>query len=600
MKNVKLFEKNIKFLYSNLPHYYNLLRKIKEKRFLIKNGNVFDTLTNTYVYMNSIEKDSKILSFNPINNDLYKKHFTYINPPKWNENFYVTGKIINKLIDKLSTLAYTKGFYFEKDFLPSTVIYGMLAGKHIDMLVENYEFQSLLIYEPNPEFFAISLYFIDLEKIYDKLGERFFIQIGGKLSPEIIQKFLNERIVTSSFLLLELTTYSHPLINDAKRLFKEYQAAKIRGWGTYEDEMKGIKNHKQNINKFPLLEKSLTLNIPFCIVANGKSLEKNLKFIRKNRNSMIIVSVGTALKPLLKAGIESDFHIEQERIDILVDALKDILPKYNGIFVGANVINPKVFEMAKNPYMYIREGFTFEKFYPKPLIFSSPLVGNTGVSFAANFTNEIYLCGMDLGFRLGEKKHSKNSFYDNENDIQKEGIKIKGNFSDDIYTDSLFLSSKLTIEKIIKIKKLKIYNLSDGAYIKGSIPLKDKTLPKIDKEKHKKEMLKSFTNKKYYEKPPEIYPLLNAISQAFKTLNIKDYKHLTGVIDFLEDLIRAYGKKESCAYSLLRGSLWHILLYFYILSHKLENKKYIIKLAKILRKEIYSFEKEFKKDYFGH
>ena len=473
----------------------------------------------------------------------------------------------------------------------------MLAGKHIDLLVENYEFQSLLIYEPSVEFFGISLYFMDLEKIYKKLGERFFIQIGGNLSEEVIQKFLNERIVTSSLVQLELTTYSHPIIENAKKKFNELKEAKIRGWGTYEDEMKGIKNHKQNINKYPILKDIIEINIPFCVVANGKSLEKNIEFIKKNKDSMIIVSVGTAIKPLMNAGIESDIHIEQERIDLLIEVLKDILPKYNGIFVGANVVNPKVFKMAKNPYMYIREGFTFERFYPNPLIFSSPLVGNAGVSFAANFTKEIYLCGMDLGFRLGERKHSKNSFYDKVNDIQKSGIKIEGNFSDDIYTDSLFLSSKLAIEHLIKAKNLKVYNLSDGAYIKDSIPLKDKTLPKIDKEKYKKIILKAFTNQKYNETPPNLYPLLNAISTAFKQLNIKDYKHLTGTIDFIEDLITAYKQKDPSAYSLLRGSLWHILLHFYILSHKLKNKKDIFKLAKIIKKEIYKFDEQFKKEY---
>ena len=596
----QLFEKNIKFLYQNLPHYYKLITSIKKSNFEIKDNNIFDINSNSPVYPNSIEEDSKILAFNPINNNLYKKHFTFINPSIWENKFYITGKIVNKLIKKASILPTTNGFYFEKDFLPATVIYGILSGKHIDLLVENYEFQSLLIYEPNPEFFLISLYFMDLEKIYSKLDERFFIQIGGKLSAEIIQKFLNERIVTSSFMHLRLKSYNHPLIEDASKKFEEYEAAKMRGWGTYEDEMKGIKNHQKNINKYPLLEKSLNLNIPFCVVANGKSLEKNIDFIKKNKHSMIIISVGTALKPLINYGIESDFHIEQERIDLLIKALKDILPKYNGIFVGANVVNPKVFEMAKNPFMYTREGFTFESFYPRPLIFSSPIVGNTGVSFAANFTNEIYLCGMDLGFRLKEKKHSKNSFYDELDDTPTDGIKIEGNFSDDIYTDSLFLSSKLAIERLIKAKNLKVYNLSDGAYIQNSTPLKDKTLPKIDKEKYKKEILKTFTTKKFSEKEPNLYPLLNAVSKTFKTLNINDYKHLTGVIDFLEDLITAYRQKDTSAYSLMRGSLWHILLNFYILAHKLENKKDIFKLAKILKKEIFEFEKEFKKDYYTH
>jgi hypothetical protein len=594
----KLFEKNIQYLYYNLPHYYQLITQLNKKRFLIKNNNIFDILTNSFIYPHSIEKDSKIFAANPINNNLYIKHFTFINLQKWENNFYITGKIVNKLIEKFYKLQHTEGFYFDKNFLPTTIIYGLLAGKHIDLLIEKYEFQSLLIYEPNPEFFAISLYFMDLEKIYNKLGERFFIQIGGELSEEIIQKFLNERIVTSSFLQLELSTYNNPLITNAKNKFEEFRNIKLRGWGTYEDEMKGIINHKKNINNYPLLKYSKNLNIPFCIVANGKSLEKNINFIKKNKDSMIIVSVGTALRPLLKAGIESDFHIEQERIDLLINALKDILPNYNGVFLGANVVNPKVFKMAKKPFIYIREGFTFEHHFPRPLIFSSPIVGNTGISFAANFTREIYLCGMDLGFRLGDKKHSKNSFYDDKNDIQTEGIKVKGNFSDDIYSDSLLLSSKLAIEKLIKLKNLKIYNLSDGAYINGSIPLKDKTLPKINKSKYIKEILSCFTNEKFEEEIPNIYPLLNAISSGLNHLNINDYKHLTGTVDFLEDLITAYSKKDPSTYSLLRGSLWHILLNFYILSHKLENKNDIKKLAKIIKKDIFKFEKTFKKDYF--
>jgi len=593
----KLFQKNIKYLYENLPHYYDLIKNIKTRNYFIKDDNIYETNQNK-IYPNSIKIDSKLLSANPINNPLYEKKFSFINPHKWEKDFYITGKIVNKLIDKFNKLPHTEGFYFDKDFLPATIIYGILSGKHIDLLVQNYKFQSLLIYEPNPEFFAISLYFLDLEKIYSKLGERFFIQIGGEIKDEIIEKFFHERVVTSSFMQLELVTYKHPLIFQAQQKVDKFAQTNIRGWGTYEDEIKGIKNHKININKYPLLKDEIKLNIPFCVVANGKSLEESINFIKKNQNSMIIISVGTALKPLMNAEIESDFHIEQERVDFLVEALKDILPKFNGYFVGANVVNPKVFKMAKNPLMYIREGFTFENYYPKPLIFSSPIVGNTGVSFAANFTDEIYLVGMDLGYKKGSKKHAKGSIYDNFEDIAKDGIEVKGNFEETVLTDSLFLSSKNAIEKLIKLKNLKVYNLSNGAYIENSIPLKDKILPKIDKEKYKKLILKAFTDQKYYEKPPNILPLLKAISKALH-LPMNDYKQIIGIIDFIEDLMTTYMKKDKPTYKLLRGSIWHILLNFLILSHKLENKKDIKKLSKIIKKEIFEFEKSFKKDYFN-
>jgi len=586
----KLFEKNIKFFYENLPSYYKLIKNIKTRNFLIKDNNIIDKSGN-FLYPTSIENDSKLFSLYPIHNKLWEREFFYINPYKWEKRFNITGRIVNKLIKKAKSLkSYTQGFYFDKDFLPTTVIFGLLAGRHLDILVDNYEFQSLFVYEPNPEFFAISLYFVDYEKVYKKIGERFFLWVNGKVDYFAIEKFYFERRITSSFLNLSLTTYNHTLIEDAKSKFNEVSSAKLRGWGTYEDEVKGIKNHLKNINRYPTLTKSKNLNIPVCVVANGKSLEKNMDFIKKNKNSMIIISVGTALKPLIKEGIESDFHVEQERIDILADVLKEVLPKYNGYFVGANVVNPEVFKMAKKPLMYIREGFTLSN---TPLIGSSPIVGNAGVAFAKNFSKEIYLCGMDLGFRLGEKKHSKNSFYDKEEDVAVNGIKIEGNFSNDIYTDSLLLSAKRNLEKIIKMFNLRVYNLSDGAFINGSVPLKDKTLPVIEKEKYIKEILLLF-NKTNFKTPKLNVSVILKPVKAVLGKKITSYKELTGIIDFIEDALNSLYPKYPNEYTLLNGSISHILNNFYILSHKIDIKDNFY-LRDIIKKELFLYEKDLKK-----
>jgi hypothetical protein len=587
----KLFEKNIKFFYQNIPSFYQLITSIKTRRYKLINNNIFDIQTNSFIYPNSINEDSLSFAYNPIQNPLWEKEFFYLNPLKLDEKeFFITAKIVNKLIDKAKDLNYTNNFYFEKNFLPATVILGMLSGKHIELLVQKYNFQSLFIYEPESEFFAISLYFIDYEKLYKKLKGKLFIFIKNKIDYFAIEKFYFERVITSSFARFTLTTYENEFILDAKNKFNEISLLKNRGWGTYEDEIKGIKNHLKNINQYPLLNKSEKINVPICIVANGKSLEKNIKFIKKNKNSMIIISVGTAIKPLLKANIESDFHIEQERIDILIEALKDILPNYNGYFLGASVVNPAVFQMAKNPLMYIREAFTLEDNY-FTLKHSSPIVGNTGVAFASEFSNEIYLCGMDLGFRLGEKKHSSSSFYDDKEDIEKSGIKVKGNFSNDIYSNPLLLSSKKNIEKLIKAKNLKIYNLSDGAYIEGSIPLKDKTLPKIDKQKYINEVLKYFNKTdNYKDKKPEIKKLLLAISKAMD-IKINSKEQLTSLIEGLEDLIKTYEQIDKKTFLLLRGSLFHILNNLYILSFKIDFKEYP-KLTKIVKKEIFKFEED--------
>ncbi len=588
-----LFEKNIKFLYDNLPHYYNLVKNIKTRNYKILNDNIID-INGNKLYPNSVEEDSKKFAYYPTHNELWERKFYMIKTYFWEKEFNVTGKIVNKMINKAKTIRdYTEeGFYFDRDFLPTVAVFGILAGKHIDLLVEKFEFQSLFVYEPNPEFFAISLYFTDYEKIYKKLKDRFFLWVNGKLDFFAIERFYYERKVTSSFLTLSLKTYNHPLIDDAVSKFEQVRAQKLRGWGTYEDEKKGVLNHLENINRYKVLVKKTDLDIPVCVVANGKSLEKNIKFIRKNQNSMIIISVGTAIKPLLKAGIESDFHIEQERIDLLKDVLKDILPKYEGYFIGSNVVKKEVFEMAKKPLMYFREAFSFSpKEYQIPG--SSPIVGNAGFAIASFFTKKIYLCGMDLGYRIGERKHASGSFYDSKEDKTLNGIKIEGNFSDDIYTDSLFLSSKTNIEKMIEMENLEVYNLSDGAYIKGSVPLKDYIdLPCIDKEKYINEMLDCFDDINIDFPDVDLYPLLKSVKNVLNK-KVEDYKHLTGLIDFIDNAFDTYEKTHSVEYSLLRGSISHILNYLYILSHKIK-KKDINKLQEILKKELIRFEKDFK------
>ncbi|GAB6074084.1 motility associated factor glycosyltransferase family protein [Nautilia lithotrophica] len=574
----KLFEKNIKFFYNNLPEYYNLIKNIKSKNYKIINDNIVNIYTQEKIYPNSIIEDSKKIANTPTHNNLWERKFAVINPIHWNENeFPHTGKAINELIKKAKNFpSYNnKGFYFDKDFLPSTAIFGLLSGKHLDLLVKNYSFHSLFVYEPNPEFFAISLYFVDYKYIYKKLGQRFFLWVNGTLDYYAIEKFFYERIVTSSFLNLIYTSYSHPLISDAKEKFEQIRISKFRGWGTFEDEKKGVENHFKNINKFPIFTSPKKLNIPFCIVANGKSLEKNLPFIKKNQNSMIIISVGTAINPLLTEGIQSDFHIEQERIDLLKEILKEPLKKYQGYFLGASVVNPEVFKYAKKPLIYVREGFTLAD--KNILIGSSPIVGNSGFAFASMFTDEIYLCGMDLGFRLNERKHTKNSYYDNKDDIAKSGIKIKGNFSNDIYTDSLLLSSKRKIENMIKALNLKVYNLSDGAYIEYSTPLKDKTLPKINKNNYIKDIVSTFSFSKEQNIPLNFISVLKQVESSLKhkTNNLKE---ITGVIDFLEDVLKSNNNPEI---KILKGSMFHYLFNIYILSHKLSKKDFTILLDSI-------------------
>ena len=240
------------------------------------------------------------------------------------------------------------------------------------------------------------------------------------------------------------------------------------------------------------------MDTPICVIANGASLENDLNWIKENSENMIIVSVGTSIRPLQMAGIEADFHIEIERMEKLVEILKPSLEKFKGYFVGASVLNPKHFEIAKKPLIFVRDASSATGISNFFLTHCSPMVGNTGFSFASHFSNEIYMVGFDVGFKKGGRVHSKNSFYDDKKDTIK-GSPVRGNFSDNIYSTDLLNLSRQNLEmSIFHLKPKKVYNLSDGAFINGTIPIRSNQikLKQIDKQKGINRILSSFKKEK--------------------------------------------------------------------------------------------------------
>jgi biotin-(acetyl-CoA carboxylase) ligase len=148
---------------------------------------------------------------------------------------------------------------------------------------------------------------------------------------------------------------------------------------------------------------------------------------------------------------------------------------------------------------------------------------------------------------------------------------------------------------MIKMFNLKVYNLSDGAYINGSIPLKDKTLPKIDKEKIKKEIISSFEK---IDLTPKKLNLLKIIkpTKALLKKPTNNLKELTGLIDFIDNALDITSKDYQREYHLLRGSISHILNNLYILSHKVKQKDRE-KLKQLVINELSKFYSHFEKNF---
>ena len=602
----KLFEKNMRYFYEFIPQFYELIKNIKTRRFRIidDNGfNILDTTTNTYFYpyennKHLAEDVSNLYANNPLKNNLWHKYFLTKEMFEYGEDILpITAKIVNKIVKVAkSSEGFSDDYYFDRDYLPTTTIFGLGSGLHIEYLTQKYDFQSLFIYEPEPEFFAISCYFVDYERIYKKLDDRFYLFIKGNIDTKVLKKFYDSRTITSNFVRLEFTTYENDKIDYAKKEFNLAYISNKRGWGSFEDEMVGFKNHLKNINKnIPILYKTSKIDAPICVVANGASLENDIEWIKQNKNNMIIISVGTAIRPLLKAGIESDFHIEIERMPKLVEILKPSLKNYKGYFVGASVIDNRHFKIAKKPLMFVRDASSTTGISKYFLRFCSPMVGNTGFSFATHFSDEVYMVGFDVGFKKNERVHASGSFYDDTDDKAKGGEPVKGNFSNNVYSNSLLNLSRQNLEMTIHLlKPKKVYNLSDGAYINGTIPKrsKDIKLSPINKKRYIKKIVKHFKIDKIktlnYSGFLELYK-----SKIIELLDVEvtNRKELTEVIDLVNDYTIAFLRYAPAVGTLMRGSIWHILNAIYIALYKCSIKEYP-KMVEVLKKEIDNYKLE--------
>ncbi|WQV01448.1 motility associated factor glycosyltransferase family protein [Helicobacter pylori] len=473
----KRFRDNLVFFKSYHPKLFNALNTpFKNYQLLFEKThfNLLHTPTNALSYpKNQMIEIAFNMASNPLNNprwSLDNNHLSlnYLksqNNPKLPLTLKATHAISNFLNQTHAPCSLGL-------FLPPTMIYGVLDGLFLAILqAQHYRFHSLYLFEENLDLFKISCYFVRYEDLMIK-GAKLFIQ--GFFDPNELKMDFLKRPVTHSFLKLEIMLYKSAFNLCMQENIQSYYKQALRGWGSFEDEWLGFKNTLKNLPLYKTLKtKPKKINAPICVVGNGPSLDLLLPFLKENEENCIIFSCGTALKPLKTHGVKVDFQIEVERIDYLKEVLEKA-PLKDTPLIGANMLNPNAFNLAKEALMFMRGGSACAYISPLSIEYAAPFVGNAGVALASLMSDEIYLCALDCAYIKGFKKHAKNSYYENEKEIDFSSlISIEGNFKGyETFSDSLFLLSKERIEEALyHYQPKKVYNLSYGAKIKHAFSM---------------------------------------------------------------------------------------------------------------------------------
>jgi hypothetical protein len=395
--------------------------------------------------------------------------------------------------------------YFRGRSFPCVIFLGCGLGYHIETLVEQAELIDAVVFEPDPDRFALTLFTVDWESIckrFRQKGRSISFCLSTDPSEDNVRRVLSAKVAEMVPLYPYLCTYFNHLANvDLFRIAREVERdLPVVGanWGSYDFELRGFRNVFHNLNVEgaylkPYLQPES--NLPVAIVGSGPSLDDRIQSLKQHRDKVVIVSAGTGLRALLSHGVRPDFHVELDADYMIYEMLSDISASYglDGIELLCTVsVNPLV------PALFERFSFFFSNEYYIPALLGlhtdaipgcTPTCTNAAlaIAFSVGFRN-LYLFGTDYGYVDKKRHHSMYSVYGersasefatrfrSETEAQTEArpkFEVEGVNNRKVITQGDYFTAKRSVENYLhdRFKQgltFSVRNCSDGAVIEGT------------------------------------------------------------------------------------------------------------------------------------
>lgn len=379
-------------------------------------------------------------------------------------------------------------------------VLGVGLGLHLDALLEMSDAVACVLVEPDGEMLHHSLGIFDWRAFFERQTRR-RLMVSFLISSEpdrladgirIAIRGTNPAMLDGSLLY---RTYSHPVLDSvAKDGGKVIQQA-VMGLGFFDDEVFMIRNSRANLShgdtRICTIDKQARQDWPLFVIGSGPSLDRDLDAIAALQDRAVVMSCGTALRPLLARGIVPDLHVELERNEALVPVIEEMMPVYGEIIANLPLItssttDPRVPGYFRETLYYFRPALSCTPIFAQDerwvLAGSGPSVVNGGLAAgqALGF-REVYFFGVDLGSRVQAQAHSRDAWYNSEAG-QEVGQPFdrteQANFGGMAHTNMEMLWYRAEIELSIRDYGMgRAYaNCSDGIAIAGARALESGAL----------------------------------------------------------------------------------------------------------------------------
>jgi hypothetical protein len=372
------------------------------------------------------------------------------------------------------------------------IFLGTLLGVHINDFHQFLKAKVYFIIEPNIEIFRLSMFMTDYKFLYENAKIFFAINENEDTLKEITKEFLNHHYEFNNLIHFELAhKINTPLINQLSVIFTHLGEMRypfseyLINLNRFHNYFIKNNNNLLNISKiYNFLE-----NKEILFLGAGPSLEKNLDFVNTNKNKFILVVVAATLKILETKKIIPDIIITIDGQQIISEQFNVHKSMYeNSIILSSTKLDFEIYKILKNTKLFFFQNSL--NLFKELGFITGVTVGDIGIDLLLRFgVKNLYLLGIDAAIdsetgttHIKTHSHSKKVDFKNSSnnkiDFNKTIIYVKGNFEKEVPT---FLEYKEMIEEInTKLGYLdnsfKIYNLSNGAYFKNTIPTQIDTL----------------------------------------------------------------------------------------------------------------------------
>lgn len=504
-KNLEFFKRRFPSIYK---HYGNLLMKRVELVVSPVESDVDLHVEGKSLYQGKakaigVREADMFLA----DNEPYKYLKTF-RPPRASGYTYprLGSNMLRRCLERLPDQGEEFVGYPMGNFFPFVVFLGCGLGYQIEALVNRADVINALVFEPDEEKFAASLFTVDWESICEKFLSRkgydirFAIGVDAtnRSLKELLERNLNKRVPLHPTMTIYFNHQACGINRSFAEEIRKDLPTLFASWGNYDDEMKRLNHTAFNLragSKFLRNAATGTFHKPVVIVGSGPSIDERLPLIRQSRDRITLVSAGTGLKALINNGVKPDFHVELDPDYLIYQLLSDIgKERLEGItLIAINEINALVPELFDEVFLYAKKdnpapiAFRLERF-----AFEHCNPTCTNAAFAIfqqlGFRN-FFLFGTDYGFKDRTKHHASGSVYGSRdessavsvllNDLAQkyfvEGKLIEVDSVDGgkILTRSDYYTAMRSVENMLlwareRDHDVQVWNCADGAKISGA------------------------------------------------------------------------------------------------------------------------------------